>query len=124
MKTRHTEKHSWSIVRSKTTELRLNMSTPKALQTIMNGNTDTKLLEAKQKYIGIMAKLPNPVHLSIDNIVMDLVNIQCGFKLHSNTAGEDEVAAHLFDAHNITLERSAQAAPEVQTAKLTNLSTK
>ena len=38
-----------------------------------------------------------------NNIVMDLVNIQCGFKLYSNAAGENEVAAHLFDAHNITL---------------------
>ena len=39
MKTCHTEKHSWSIVRSKTTEFRLNMSTPKALQAIMDKNT-------------------------------------------------------------------------------------
>ena len=56
MKTRHTEKDSWSIVSSKTLEFRLNISTPKGLLDILDKNNAPKLLDAKKKYCAILAR--------------------------------------------------------------------
>lgn len=103
MKTRHTEKNSWSIVSSKTLELHLNISTPKALQTILDKNNNPKLLEAKKKYCAILARQDPKIEIETKDIVMDLVNIKCEHKLYNNTAGEEEVKDHLLDVHNITL---------------------
>ena len=104
MKTRHKANKSWSIVKSKTLrDLHLEMTTPKALQTMMNLSTDTKLVEAKEKYRVYLSRLSPPVTVTVGEIKMELVNIPCGFKLYNNTTGEGKVLVHLRNSHKIIL---------------------
>ena len=79
------------------------MTTPKALHTMMIKNNNRRLLEAKEKYRLYLSKLSPAIDVDLNNIVMDLVNIQCGYKLYNNTAGEGKVEEHLRNSHKIIL---------------------
>ena len=50
-----------------------------------------------------MSKLTTPVHIELKDIELELVNIQCGFRLHNDVAGEEEFEKHMRNSHRIDI---------------------
>ena len=103
MKTRHKAGQSWSVIQSTSLKkYHLEQCTPQELQDMMTAGTDPRVLEAKTRFLAQLAAI-NVTKTNTD-IVMELINIPCGFRLHNDTQGAMKFKQHMQGSHKINMD--------------------